>query len=697
MNSNQKSNFVATLSKGRKSSCAIFRHPLLRDSEGKPGCRVRFGLGTPDEAEAQQLVDQLNVILRDESLHSPASRAAAEARFNNRVVRAFYDDLLPDATDPWLVRDKVIQLPTRDDGYTRVRFIGAIGSGKTTCLRQFIGTHPTKERFPSTSPNRTTTSELEVVMRPGKFEAVVTFIPKDHARLYVEECVTRAAVAALEKEHEFQVAARLLEHIEQRFRLRYILGSTVASASTASDELADEEDHGAGGDDQASEEVPLITPAEREHFAEFLASILAEIQAVAQARGSDLEKELGFSLDAAEAKERDAFLDLFELNLPKHADFYAIVDRIMDAIEERFEMYKEGEFVLGTADWPAYWKIASEDRAHFLRTVNRFSSHYAPHFGKLLTPLVSGVRVAGPFQPAFDSQQARLVLMDGEGLGHAADVSTSVSTEITKRYSTADTIVLIDSAAQPMLSAPCAVLRSLASSGHDQKLAVCFTHFDQVKGPNFQDQSARKQLLLGSIDNALSAIAEAVDSDIARSLKRHLKNRIFFLSSIQNVLTLGAKLTIHEFGRMLEMFTCDIKPPRPVTVQPFYDDANLVISLQNAVAQFRDPWKSRLGFPARSSLPTVHWTRIKALSRRFAHFGTTEYDNLRPAADLLERMSERMTTFLSKPVRWEPTHAPQDMQREAVAAIQRILAEKLRGFVEGRLRDEHLRAWINIK
>ena len=695
MNSNQKSNFEATLSKGRTSWCAIFKHPILTDAEGKFGRRVRLGLGTPDENEAQKFVDELNVILRDESWHSPARRAAAEARFDSRVVRAFYDNLLPDITDPWLVRDGEIELPTRSKGYARVRFIGATGSGKTTCLRQFIGTHPTKERFPSTSTAKTTTSEVEVVMRPGKFEAVVTFIPKDHARLYVEECVTRAAVAALEREHESQVAAYLLEHTEQRFRLSYLLGACVTTDQNESDELADEEAPAADGDDQASDEMPLITPAERDHFAKFLAAVLADISAVAETRGRELEKELGFSLHTAEAKERDAFLDLFELNLPKQADFHAIVDRIMDAVEERFEMFKEGEFALGAADWPTYWKteMASEERAHFLRTINRFSSNHAAHFGKLLTPLVSGMRVAGPFQPAFSGEQPRLVLMDGEGLGHAADVSTSVSTSITKRYSTADTIVLIDSAAQPMLSAPCAVLRSIASSGHDQKLAICFTHFDQVKGPNLPDVASKKQHVMGSLYNALAAVAEAVDSDIDKSLKRHLKNRVFFLSNIQNVLTPGAKLTIPEFGRMLEIFVRDIEPPRPVTVQPFYDDANLVICLQNAVTQFRDPWKSRLGFPARSSLPTEHWARIKALSRRFAQFGTTEYDTLHPAADLLERMKERMMTFLSKPVRWEPANPPEDMQREAVAAIQRILAERLLGFVEGRLRDDHVKAW----
>ena len=43
-------------------------------------------------------------------------------------------------------------------------------------------------------------------------------------------------------------------------------------------------------------------------------------------------------------------------------------------------------------------------------------------------------------------------------------------------------------------------------------------------------------------------------------------------------------------------------------------------------------------------------------------------------------MKEHLTVFLSKPLRWEPAHAPDEMKREAVAAIQRLLAEQLMQF-----------------
>ncbi|MBL4558357.1 MAG: hypothetical protein JKP98_18705 [Rhodobacteraceae bacterium] len=44
--------------------------------------------------------------------------------------------------------------------------------------------------------------------------------------------------------------------------------------------------------------------------------------------------------------------------------------------------------------------------------------------------------------------------------------------------------MLVDNAQQPMQAAPLALLRAVGSSGFADKLAIAFTHFDQVKGAN---------------------------------------------------------------------------------------------------------------------------------------------------------------------------------------------------------------------
>lgn len=115
--------------------------------------------------------------------------------------------------------------------------------------------------------------------------------------------------------------------------------------------------------------------------------------------------------------------------------------------------------------------------------MTRFSSNYAPLFGTLLTPLVSGIRVAGQFAPTWpDATPPRLVTIDGEGLGHTPGSAATLSTAVSKRIETVDAVLLVDNAAQPMQAAPVAAMKAVVTSGNASKLLVAFTHFDMVKG-----------------------------------------------------------------------------------------------------------------------------------------------------------------------------------------------------------------------
>src|SRR5439155_7717986 len=82
--------YIATIRQnpGRRALIVEFRHPLRPDpsNQGKPGRKVRKGLGTGDRAAAETLVADLNRILNDPSLHSSAARARAEAMFDDHRV-----------------------------------------------------------------------------------------------------------------------------------------------------------------------------------------------------------------------------------------------------------------------------------------------------------------------------------------------------------------------------------------------------------------------------------------------------------------------------------------------------------------------------------------------------------------------------------------------------------------------------------
>ena len=118
------------------------------------------------------------------------------------------------------------------------------------------------------------------------------------------------------------------------------------------------------------------------------------------------------------------------------------------------------------------------------------------------------VRVSGPFYPAWPNHKPKLVLLDGEGLGHTPRSMSTISTTLSKRIDIVDAVILVDNAMQPMQAAPVAAMKELVSSGNSAKLIFAFMHFDKVSGDNLPNASARYQHVLASAENVLSAIGE---------------------------------------------------------------------------------------------------------------------------------------------------------------------------------------------
>jgi len=643
------------------------------------------------------LVDQLNVILADETMWTPAGRERASTKYDERIVSAFYDSMQPESHDGWAMRDEMIPLPGGEganDGYARAQLVGTTGAGKTTILRQLIGTDPDDERFPSISAAKTTICDIEVILQGGDYKGAVTFIPRDRVRQYIAECVLATVAGVLDGAMEKEVIRRFLEHNEQRFRLSYILGNPLMLRSSGTTELSDE-------DDSETEELEnsLIADEERWSLLERLDHYLNEMSALAESSRSDLEKaaaELNIDLLGASKQDREVLQELVEGQLSDHEGFHDLVDAILDDVELRFGFLDQGELVRGRDGWPVKWSHATPDRAAFIRTVNRFSSNHAPSFGRLLTPLVEGIRVAGPFAPEWADDAPKLVLMDGQGIGHIADSSTSLSTSVTRRFRLADAIVLVDNAAQPLQAAACAVLQSLVASGHESKLVLAFTHFDEVRGDNLVGTDARKDHVLGSYENALRAIGKSFGREAELSLRRLIPDRIAFLSNIQKKVGTKAHFTLSEMNRLLEAIMSTTRPIGPVEYKPTYDVANLVLAAQKATQEFHDRWKGILGMCSLSGVAPEHWARVKALTRRLGIFHVDEYDSLRPVADLIRLLQVQVSQFLSNPLDWSPSRPPEDSEERqtAIDTIKKEVFDRLHEMSRTRLLEERISGWV---
>lgn len=676
-----------------------FRHPLRKDARGKQGRKVRRGLTTTDPQRAQFLVDQMNDLLGDASWHNVAKRSEAERRFDGIVVRAFYDDLETPSTNSWEVRNDTLPLPTVEEGYSRVLLLGTTGAGKTSLLRQMIGSHPDNDRFPSTSASRTTISDIEVITSDDlPCKAVVTFFSEAGVHTNIHECVADACAALWDETPDDRLAERLLTHRDLRFRLGYVIGSwkqVSPSQAPPDDAWSYDQEVESQPEPENDADGALPTPSEIEAMQVFLDSCIARIRALADGGRNQLLTTLDINMKDLAGPEKEAAQDLFEEFVQSLPDFDDLVNDIMDEVRLRFDHIGPGELLTHTNGWPLSWKFESADRKEFIRAVRRFSSNYAPAFGSLLTPLVDGIRIRGPFFPAFTDRQSKLVLLDGEGLGHVGDAAAGLASRIARRFADVDVILLVDSAKSPMLEAPASVLRAVAASGYQKKLAFAFTHFDLMKGQaNLPDFRAQRAHVLSAVHQKLTGLRDVVGQPAIRAIERGLDERCFMLGFLDRPLTEKQRGPVGELIKLIDFCEAAITPDEISAISPVYDTAGLVLAIQAAATEFHARWNAIL-FTGSSNVRKAHWAEIKAMNRRIVlNINDGEYRDLKPVADLVARLSESITKFIDKPIRWEPRSPMESEADIALSQVQRAVFARLHGFVEQKLLRVPRKDWM---
>jgi hypothetical protein len=676
-----------------------FRHPLRKDARGKQGRKIRRGLGTSDETRAQALINEMNILLGDPAWHSIAKRPDAERRFDSVIVRAFYDDIESAPSNTWEIRNEILPLPSAEEGYAKVLMVGTTGAGKTSLLRHLMGSHPERDRFPSTSASRTTISDIEVITAASTpYRAVVTFFNEWAVHTNVHECVADACAALWDDLTDDKLAERLLTHRDLRFRLGYIVGSwrqSPPSATKAADDWDYDPDAGESAATPDDTDGALPTAAEIGRMQDILGSWLARIRKLSVEAKQRLQAELNVDFDELTGQDKEAAQDIFEDHVQALPDFDDLVNDIMDEIRLRFDALT-AELRTHASGWPLAWEYASDDRDTFVRTVRRLSSNYAPAFGTLLTPLVDGIRIQGPFSPAFMDRHPRLVLLDGEGLGHVGDPAAGVASRIARRFADADVILLVDSAKAPMLEAPASVLRAVAASGHQKKLALAFTHFDLVRGQaNLPTFAAQRSHVLSSVYQKLAGLREIVGVPAVRAMERALDDRCFMLGFLDRTLSEKNRGPVAEMTKLVDFCEAAIAPAEAPCTTPVYDTAGLVLAIQAATADFHARWDSILGFRRSGSVRTAHWAEIKALNRRVVlDIDNGEYKDLKPVADFVARLSESITKFLDRPIRWKPATPSDSEADEALAQVQREVFGRLHSFVDEKILRIPRQRWM---
>lgn len=682
---------------GRRGWSVTFNHPLRRDGRGNYGLQIRRGLGTRDDAEADRLVEQLNTLLADQSWWSLDRRAEAALQFENIVVSAFFDDIEGGKNNSKGLRDGCIPLPPPGEGYARVMLVGTTGAGKTTLLRQLIGSDHKRDRFPSTSTAKTTTCDIEIIMGPGPFEAAVTFMSEHEVRCAVEECLEEACIGVIRGFDDSGIAGAFLEHREQRFRLSYPLGAWQQSETT--NEIDNQYEMGYEYEAPEMDTLPVGEAVGSDDVTgnnERLRGYVAQIREIATEVRQRVAEERGDFRDMDNANQRQDWQEDFTNALYENQDFSRLSLDIMEVIQDRFDLIEAGRFERGATAWPNVWYCQELDRGTFLKHVRWFTSNHNQQFGRLLTPLVDGIRVRGDFQPArieLRDENRRLVLLDGEGLGHSAKEATSVSTGVTEKFSETDMILLVDNAESPMQAAPLELLRSVGNSGHVHKLAVAFTHFDQVRGDNLREHQDKRNHVRASIGNAIASLRESLGPLVTETLERRLAENDFYLSYLDQPVEKIPRGFIEDMKTLLDRMQQSAESLESVEVGPIYQVARLELALRDASDGFKQPWLGRLGLSYHDGVPKEHWGRVKALCRRIANSWRNEYNGLKPVADLVRQLQTSISLWLDNPSGWARQPESEDERQEAIDAVRRRVSDGIHSLAERRLITSHRSDW----
>ena len=327
-----------------------FRHPLVKDSRGKPGKKIRKGLGTSNEDEAENFVQQMNSLLNDESYWQPSSRKKAlDQNFNEGVVNAFYGEIDYILQNYENLRNDAIPLKSSEKGYSRVLLLGATGAGKTTFLRQIMGTDPIKEKFPATSTAKTTVFDSEIILSEGNYKGVITFYTEGETREFIKESIKNAMKKYFETNNDKETLRIFLEDEEQRFRLSYIMGKIKDKKRYLRNDNINNTSEKTSNENNVTEEEQKVF---ENKISNFLEKIKAISDSIASYCSSELVKNEILTEDDKIALEQQIieYMDSYE-----EEDMLSLVDEILDEIELRFATLDKTNLVTEKFGWPIYW------------------------------------------------------------------------------------------------------------------------------------------------------------------------------------------------------------------------------------------------------------------------------------------------------------------------------------------------------
>jgi hypothetical protein len=301
------------------------------------------------------------------------------------------------------------------------------------------------------------------------------------------------------------------------------------------------------------------------------------------------------------------------------------------------------------------------DRAEFFRLLRPFYQNNRKLFGSLVTPLVQGIRLRGRFaSPEYAA--ARLpswVLIDGQGLGHQqggpSRINRTVPPELVQKFSGADVICLVDRSVPAMAGDAPILLENLILRGYQDRLALIFTHFEDVEAPDL-DFAGRKTKVLEGLSNAIQGIASLPKAQRVL-LEETAESKAYFLTRLDKA-EIKHRPTQSQLKGLCELFKRAGQVTTP-KYRPAYNEYQIAKALQREIAAYRRDWGEQ-------ELVSFHWKIMEALTNWIGHAYSDGYPrrSLYPGQDLSQRLMTAISNELEAPTQWVPYH-PDNAKEES--------------------------------
>ncbi|MEW4285220.1 hypothetical protein [Priestia koreensis] len=607
-------------SQNRRGWYVTFRHPLRKDAIGKVGLKVRRSLGTADDQEADLLVKQMNELLLDDTLWSISAKSRARLLYDERVIAAFYEDIEPvQMPDLKAVRERELPYPRREEDYNQIRFLG--GHERYEGLRQLLGLG--EEPFLQSSALHAPHYELEwIVCDSPTYEAVVTFLPFDKTKAYIEECVMKAAISYACDGGDHELARHFLQHEHEPFALRHLIGTTPAFYVT-----------------RFTANRPNVSPTE--HVQEYIETIRSQALQVRER----LMEAYGFTEKQFTYPTDDVLL-AFEETWRGEIEFTLLIDALMEEVEKRFQSLPQGRWTYTSEEWPECWRFQAKDPNVTLRILSILTSQDESKCGKLLTPLVEGVRVRG-----FFGGKKGIFTVGPEK--HDRVLSTKTMKEIDQSH----TLVWVQETKNDSYHHMLPTLRYLISTGQIEKLHVCMHGDESEEWKRHAGQAL--ETVLNDVKRELGFTA------YSQAERQILRNGLYF--SVDEVY----ERTVHT-----------IDEHEPPSVHPIYTNMMLALIVKEACDVFYQKREVRDGLTE------------KGLCRRFAELGEDEYGRMKPQALMFTTLTEVFyRSFFTHPSGWSHEDLTNDKREETIAAICMHFSKALRTYLQTNLCHQQTGEW----